>query len=81
MAAIENIEFENTQLTDDALDRRAALADSVSLASAASIFSREHDNLILVRAEAFYRWLRLRDTLKPSLTVSAGTPEQQGARP
>jgi hypothetical protein len=78
--AEEDIVFENAALTDDALDRRAALTAAIDLQTGGSGWlSREHDQSLLARAETFYNWLRQRDTLKLYLTISAGPPQDQSA--
>jgi hypothetical protein len=79
-AAEEDILFSNAAMTDDALDRRAALDGAIQVTSGSgNWFSREHDNVIITRAEEFYAWLRQRDTLRVVLAISAGTPEDQPA--
>jgi hypothetical protein len=73
--AEEDIIFSNAAMTDDALDRRAALAGAIEVtAGSGNWFNREHDNVIITRASEFYAWLRQRDTLMPVLSISAGTP-------
>jgi hypothetical protein len=66
----------DSYLTDDAMDRRAALEAAVA------IFGEEilpvHANSVLSVADGYYRWIRQRDSLITSLSITAGAPEPQG---
>jgi hypothetical protein len=65
----ENITFQDTALTDDALDRRAALAEAVAYTG-----SKRFEDVcdVIKTADIFYRWLRARNTLRISLQITAG---------
>ena len=62
----------DSYLIDDALDRRAALEAAVA------IFGEQilpvHSNSVLSVADGYYRWIRQRDSLNISLSITAGTP-------
>jgi hypothetical protein len=71
-----NIIFTDSDRTDDALDRRAALNAAIAVAEEI-IFRHSHTDEILLIADRLYGWLRERDSLSLSLSIRAGQPQDQ----
>lgn len=67
-------------LTEDAEDRRAALAAATALLAGAHPAEVRGD--VIIVADHAYRWLRARDTLRPAaIQIIAGTPYNEGSSP
>lgn len=72
--------METTQdvyLTEDGKDRRAALEAAIQVFGES--LEPPHAGNVLTVAEAYYRWLRERDSLLIELTITAGIPAPQPA--
>src|SRR5262245_8751452 len=77
MAAQENITFTESVMTDDALDRRAALMAAVTVTD--EVLERHNrSSVVIAVADIFYAWLRERKTLPASINITAGTPSKTG---
>jgi hypothetical protein len=64
-------------LAEDAADRRAALAAAIAIYG--DNLLPVHAGSVLKVADAYYEWLRERDSLRVALTIEAGTPVSQDA--
>lgn len=74
--ATSNIIFTDSDRTDDALDRRAALNAAISVTGEIT-FLHHHVDPLLEIADRLYGWLRERDSLSLSLEIQAGKPQDQ----